>query len=196
LVTILPEDPESQIYHTLNLTSVEAVAEALDLEWFSEAARKHEEVEALDRVLKRVDAEVLVTGGIASIFQKRIFESAASRLGLESYAPLWGWSAQKEFSQLLTRRFKIMVVGVAALGLGKEWLGHVLTGETIKRMLKLSEQFRFNPLGEGGDFETFVLDAPLYRKALKVIDGEQMWLGDRGHYIIGKTDFEGKDSWS
>jgi len=192
LVTIFPEDQESLIYHVPNLDRVGAIAEALGLEWFRGEARKDREVEALERVLGLVDAEVVVTGGTSSNFQRRIFDSVASRLGFESYAPLWGWSAEEEFSELMKRRFRIMVVGVAALGLGGEWLGQILTEQKINRLLRLSEQYRFNALGEGGDFETFVLDAPLYKKAIRVVEGKPVWFGDRGHYIIGKIDFEEK----
>ena len=35
-------------------------------------------------------------------------------------------------------------------------------------MKKLNEKYKINPAGEGGEFETFVLNCPLFKRELKV----------------------------
>ena len=180
LLTIFPEDEESLLYHTHNLEHVGAIADSIGVKWISKTVTKDEEVTSLSGALTSIEAEVLVTGGVASNFQREKFAKAAKPADLEIFTPLWGMSAQRLFSMILEKRLKVVVDAVAALGLGEEWLGVELTRKNIERLMKISEKFRFNPVGEGGDLDTFVLDAPLYNKKLIIQDVEKCWYGDRG----------------
>ena len=42
----------------------------------------------------------------------------------------------------------------------------------IDEAILLQKKYRINPAGEGGEFETFVVDCPLFKKALKVVGGD------------------------
>lgn len=192
LLTIFPEDNESMLYHTHNLEYVEAIADSLDVEWLTRTATKNEETTALSEALRRVEADAVVTGAISSNYQKRRFEEAARHRGLKTVTPLWGMSANQVFSEMFHRRMKVIVDAVAAYGLDEEWLGKELTCENTEHLLMLSEKCRFNPLGEGGDFDTFVLDAPLYRKRLVITDAESRWMGDHGMLKIRRMVTEMK----
>jgi diphthamide synthase (EF-2-diphthine--ammonia ligase) len=35
-------------------------------------------------------------------------------------------------------------------------------------------------MGEGGEYETLVLDAPYYKKRINLIETENVWMGDNG----------------
>ena len=63
-----------------------------------------------------------------------------------------------------------MIIGVAAFPLDKSWLGRKVDKSFIKDVTKLHEKYKIHPAGEGGEFETFVLDCPLFKKELKVKD--------------------------
>jgi uncharacterized protein (TIGR00290 family) len=94
---------------------------------------------------------------------------------------------------MLSNGFKVMIVGVACEGLDKSWLGKIIDQQSFKELKKLSEKHRFNMAGEGGEFETFVLDAPNFKKRLDVTDGEIVWNRDSGFYIIKKAKLVNKE---
>ena len=77
-----------------------------------------------------------------------------------------------------------MMVGVSAMGLGKEWLGRVLDGGAVEELISLGIKYKFNAGLEGGEGETFVLDAPLFGQSIHILSGEVHWRGDSGYFEI------------
>ena len=192
LLTVIPEDPESMLYHTHNVRLVEKIAEVIGLPWISVIAPKDREEESLQGSLKGVVADYLVTGGIASRYQKEKFDRICSNTGKEHYAPLWGISARELYDKILEFGMDVTIVSVAAYGLGEEWLGAHLDGVTIDKLLRLAGKYRFNAVGEGGDLDTLVLDAPLYRRRLEIKKMEKKWYGDRGRLEIQEIESKQK----
>lgn len=192
LLTMMPEDPESMLYHTHNVQLVESIAATIGLPWIPVKAKKDREEESLQEALKNIDADYLVTGGIASKYQKERFDRICKITGKEHYAPLWGISARELYDKILELGMDVIIVSVAAHGLGEEWLGRHLDRANIERLLKLAEKHRFNAVGEGGDLDTLVLDAPLYRKKLEIKKMTKKWYGDRGKLEIEEVEYRPK----
>jgi len=83
-----------------------------------------------------------------------------------------------------------MIVKVAALGLGKEWLGKIIGVEETLELINLSRKYRFNPSFEGGEAETFVIKSPLYKKTIVIKQFEIVWQKDSGIYLIKDATLE------
>lgn len=184
MLTMIPEDSESMLYHTHNVSLVKIIAEVMGIEWISVNAPKNSEINALTKALKKVDAKYLITGGIESNYQKKKFDNVCEKVNMKHYAPLWGLNAKELYDNIITNKIDPIIVSVAALGLGKEWLGVHLKEQSINKLLELSEKYKFNAVGEGGDLDTLVLDAPLFSKKLKPSEVELKWYGDRGKLEI------------
>ena len=189
LLTVIPEDPESMLYHTHNLHLVESIAGATGLPWIPIQAKKVREEESLQEALKNINADYLVTGGIASNYQKEKFDRVCKNTGKEHYAPLWGISARELYDKILENKMDVIIVSVAAYGLGEEWLGQHLDRQNVEELLRLSTRYRFNAVGEGGDLDTLVLDAPLYKKKLAIKKSMKKWYGDRGKLEIQEIEY-------
>ena len=86
--------------------------------------------------------------------------------------------------KILENKLDVIIVSVAALGLGEEWLGRHLDKKSIEELLGLAKKYRFNAVGEGGDLDTLVLDGPLYANKLEPIESKRIWYGDRGKLEI------------
>ena len=69
---------------------------------------------------------------------------------------------------MIKNKFKIIITGVFAYPLDEKWLGRKINKEFINDIKILNEKYKINPAGEGGEFESFVLDCPLFIKPLKV----------------------------
>ena len=88
--------------------------------------------------------------------------------------------------------FEIVIVAVAAEGLEEEWLGKVIDKKCINELIQLNKRYGINISGEGGEYETLVLDCPLYTKKLIVEEAEKEWNGGRGILNINKIKMKDK----
>jgi len=50
-----------------------------------------------------------------------------------------------------------------AMGLGPQWLGRAVTPDAAEELIALSRRYGFSPIGEGGEYETYVVESPLLR---------------------------------
>jgi diphthamide synthase (EF-2-diphthine--ammonia ligase) len=63
-------------------------------------------------------------------------------------------------------------------------LGQELDAAAVDRLKALSRTHRFNVAGEGGEYETFVVDAPFFAAPVEITDSETVWKRDVGTYHI------------
>lgn len=195
LISIIPEIGDSLLFHYPNIDLTGVLAQAIGLpirEFQSGNARLETEMSVLENAISIVKDEFgiegIVHGGISSKFQKRNFEKVCSDLHLTVYTPLWHLDPGKYLHNLIDKKFKIIIVSVSALGLGKEWLGTTLNHENVNRLEFLSTKYGFNLNFEGGEGETLVVDCPIYKKELKIKEGIVRWFGDNGIFEI--SDYE------
>lgn len=83
--------------------------------------------------------------------------------------------------------FEIMLTSVSCEGLDHFWLGQFLTSESLEQLYELSQQYRFNVDGEGGEYETFVSGGPIWTPPLQ-ISGEAVFTASRGVFEIHSVD--------
>ena len=89
-------------------------------------------------------------------------------------------------------KFEAIITGVSAQGLTQEWLGRKIDRTTIEDLMKLSSQYGISIVGEGGEYETLVLDAPFFKKKIKVIEAEKIWRNQSGYFLVRKAKLESK----
>ncbi|MEM5792952.1 MAG: TIGR00289 family protein [Candidatus Aenigmatarchaeota archaeon] len=177
LVTMIPKRQDSWMYHTPNLHIVDKLSEAIGIPLIKKntSGKKEEEVEDLYNILQDLDIDGIATGGIASNYQKTRIEGVCSRLGLELIAPFWGYDQRRFLEETIKLGFDVRFVGVYSLGFSKDWLGRKLDENILKQLLELEEKYGINLVGEGGDYETLVLDGPIFKKKIIIEDSEIIW---------------------
>ena len=121
----------------------------------------------------------LVVGAIRSDYQKTRIEQMCARLNLRSFTPLWHHDGNAHMRELVSHGHQIMITSVSTEGLGEEWVGRILTHSDVSELDDLAKKHRFNVDGEGGEFETAVLDAPWMKSAIKT-QHTIHWTGRRG----------------
>jgi uncharacterized protein (TIGR00290 family) len=89
---------------------------------------------------------------------------------------------------MINRGFKIIFTGVSALGFNKNWLGRILDKSALKELIELNKNYGVNLSGEGGEYETLVLDAPFFKKAIKLVEFEKIWEKDSGYLAIKRAE--------
>jgi diphthine-ammonia ligase len=189
LLTIRPADPESMMFHVPNLAVTALQAEAMGVPWLEETAQRGEEgeLDALRRAFRRADADGIVVGAIASDYQHSRVNRIAAELGLRVFAPLWRQDPSRLVHDYLAAGLRIVFSSVSADGFDASWLGRPWDSETVEDLLRLHATRGIHPCGEGGEFETLVLDAPFFAKAIEVLEATPLWKGTAGVWRVDRA---------
>ncbi len=174
------------MFHRPNLHVVPKLAESLDIDLIEIETEgvKEKELESLRDVLGEADISGIVAGAVASSYQMERIEDIAEELGLDIFAPLWKIEQEEILEKLISSRFQSVIVSVAALGLDETWLGREIDHECLEELKALKERYGINPAGEGGEYESLVIDAPNYRWGFEIVEEEKTWDGQRGTYRV------------
>ncbi|MDX1534079.1 MAG: diphthine--ammonia ligase [Thermoplasmata archaeon] len=191
LVTVTPAE-DSMLYQVPNVEWAPLTAEALGIRHRTVRSGEggEEELRAMRRGLERTGAEGVVVGAVASDYQFVRVHQVAEELGLWVYAPLWRKEALGLLEEYLTAGFTIFVVAVAAEGLGPEWLGREMDAQALTDLSRLGETSGVHPAGEGGEFETWCVDGPNFRRRVVVMEAEARWEGNAGTYVVRRAGLE------
>ena len=186
LVTMRSRREDSWMFHTVNIGLAPLVAEAFGIEIViaETGGEKEAELEDLVEVLGGLEVEGLVSGAIASTYQRRRVDRICEELGLVHVAPLWGRDGFDLLGEMISEGLVVIVTAVAARGLDQSWLGRVLDMEAAEKLRELNERFGVDVCGEGGEMETLVLDAPWFRSRIEVTRARRVWDGMRGSYLV------------
>lgn len=178
------------MFHFPNLKWTALQAEAMRLPQLAEATPgvKEEELADLKKAIQRAketyQLEGICTGALASVYQKSRVEKICSDLALDCTSPLWGTEPESHLRRVVDDGFVVAIVSVSAMGLGQEWLGRVLDHRAIEELVALGKKYRFHVGFEGGEGETFVLDAPSFARRVELRSAEKHWRGDSGYLEI------------
>ncbi len=195
LVTVITHNPDSWMFHRINVEMTRHQADVVGIKQVMVPSMgiKEEEVEDLKNALEGLSGiDGLVSGVIASRYQKSRIEKICNELGLKCIMPLWGMEPERLLREQCALGFEIIVTSVSAEGLDKSWLGRKLDLAAIEELCRLSERFGINICFEGGEGETFVLDCPLFKKKLRVKEAIKKWFGSGGVYEILSLDYVSK----
>ena len=168
LITVVPDNPESYLFHTPNLHITALQAEALELPLVRRTTPgvEEEEIEDLAAAVREArdvhDIEGVVTGAVGSVYQATRVQRVCDDLGLWCFNPLWQLDQLALLREVVDGGYNVMVTGVFAPPLDGAWLGRVIDEGVVEELEALWLSHGINPAGEGGELETTVLDAPLF----------------------------------
>ncbi|EKF32077.1 hypothetical protein MOQ_004082 [Trypanosoma cruzi marinkellei] len=157
-----------------------------------------DEVETLYRLLHSVkeefaEVEGVTTGAILSHYQRYRVEDVCGRLGLQSLAFLWQRPAGEVLDIAAVLHVHAILVKTASIGLDPRI--HVgLSLEDVRPTLEKAQRlYGAHSAGEGGEFETIVLDCPLFRdQCLEVASLERVIVDDNDYSPSGYARFNVK----
>jgi diphthine-ammonia ligase len=199
LLTVRPNSRDSLMFHSPNVEWTRLQAGAMGLPHRTVQASQNDELMDLHRNLVGLKTgqgvSGLVTGAVASDYQKSRFDNMCDAIGLKTYAPLWHKNPKLLVQDLKNARFRIILTAVAAKGLDESWLGRELSDEEWTRLEKLSKMHGIHLTGEGGEYESFVLDAPHFSKTIEIERSRNEWHGDSGRMVIEAASLRNKPSY-
>uniref|UniRef100_A0A8C6VZH8 Diphthine--ammonia ligase n=1 Tax=Nothobranchius furzeri TaxID=105023 RepID=A0A8C6VZH8_NOTFU len=183
------DELDSYMYQTVGHQGIELYADAMDLPLYRhiiqgssmDTSRDYsktegDEVEDLHQLLHLVKekegVEGVSVGAILSDYQRVRVENVCMRLGLQPLAYLWRRDQELLLHEMISSNLHAILIKVAAFGLDPEkHLGKSLA-DMKPHLKQLSTKYGVHICGEGGEYETFTLDCPLFKKKI-VIDAAE-----------------------
>ncbi|HYY92279.1 MAG TPA: diphthine--ammonia ligase [Candidatus Dormibacteraeota bacterium] len=200
LLTVRPSTTESLMFHHPNVEWTRLQAQAMDVPHDLIEVRRNTELDDLGKELDRLKVDEgisgVVSGAVASDYQKTRFDDMCESIGLKSFAPLWHKDPKLLVEDLKSAGYRIIITAVAAKGMDESWLGRELSEGEWSRLERLSKTHGINLAGEGGEYESFVLDAPHFRESIRIVKSRMEWEGDSGRLVIEKASLGDKLSHS
>ncbi len=172
LLSVKSANKESYMYHTLNIERCPEQARAMGLKLYELETEGVKEAEVgdlmvmLEYLKEKEGIEGVVSGALASEYQKTRIERVCYELGIASIAPLWHVGPENYIRAVVDAGFDARIVGVFADGLDKSWVGKKIDEVTLQKLKKL----RIHLAGEGGEYETFVVNGPDFKEKLEWTD--------------------------
>jgi len=177
LATVISDNLDSFMYHTPNIGMTFLQSQCLGIQLVSKrsSGEKEKEVEDLKKLLKGLNIEGVLAGAIASKYQNERVKKVCDELSLKVETPLWGMDQGKLVKKMIESGFEIILTAVAAEGLGEKWLGRKIDLKALKELKQLKKKYGINIAGEGGEYESLVIDCPLFQRRIEITDSEKVW---------------------
>jgi ABC transporter with metal-binding/Fe-S-binding domain ATP-binding protein len=196
LVTIAPEDPDAMMFHTPNLDLVALQARA----WRKGHRRvpvrgtgEERELGALREALAGTQGPV-VAGAVESSYQWGRLLRIADEVGRRLYAPLWRKEPARVVREEISAGLDIRLVHLAAEPLTPDLLGRQLDLGLLAELERRSREVRpVNVAGEGGEFETLVVDAPFFEERIDLEEVERSVTGSTARLGVTKASLVPKE---
>ena len=202
------EELDSFCFQTVGHTHIAAVADALGLplvqgnikagtsnvtsmSYPTRPDDTTDEVERLFDLLADVknrfpDVTAVCSGAILSNYQRLRVESVCARLGLFSLAYIWQRDQDDYIAELRDQDYEARIIKIASMGMKIKHLGSPL-GDLVDYLAGVEY---CHSAGEGGEYESFVTDCPLYKTRLVMTETEVMRLNNDDYAPEARITFK------
>jgi ABC transporter with metal-binding/Fe-S-binding domain ATP-binding protein len=198
LITVTSRNAESYMFHTPNvhLTALQAKAAGLPLVEVETAGEKEEELldlkQALIQARHEFGIEGVVTGAVLSAYQAARVQRVCHELGLWSFNPLWLVDQDAYMEELIDAGFHVVIVGVFSCPFDESWLGREIDRRTLNELRAIARKYQTTLTGEGGEFETFVVDAPFFSRRIAFEEVSRVYRNYNGVLRVERAGLVGK----
>ena len=133
-----------------------------------------------------------VFGDIDFEVHRQWIDRVCQEAGVTFHLPLWGHSQDEIMRQFVDLGFEAVVVAAKADIFGEEILGRRVDSDFIDYLQELKQVKDITLCGEAGEYHTFVIDGPLFRQRVEILETEKEL--KEGHRILKilKADLRAK----
>lgn len=196
LLTVESEQKDSWMFHTPAIEWAKLQAKSLNINHMiaQTSGIKEEELKELKELIEsaksKYSIEGIVTGALASTYQSTRIQRICNELKLWCFNPLWQMSQKSLLESLLNHNIESIITGVAAEPLDDSWLGRTINSDCVEDLLTIESSHRINPAGEGGEIESFVINAPLFKKKIQIVKSKKHYSNFSGRLEIQEATLE------
>jgi len=130
--------------------------------------------------------EGIVFGDIYLKEHKDWIDEVCREADVKPIFPLWGRDTKELILEIVDSGFETIVVAVNADLLNKEWLGCNINKKFIEELKP-----EIDPCGEKGEFHTLVVNGPIFRRAIKILEAQPVIKESFGkHWFLDIKKYE------
>ena len=137
---------------------------------------------------KREGVEGGIFGDIDFEEHRQWIKRVCQEADIIPHLPLWGESQDKVMRDFIDLGFKAIIVATKSDLFGEEWLGREIDQDFIRHLGELRETKDITPCGEAGEYHTFVIDGPLFKKRVEILETKNVWRDE--HWFLEISDIE------
>ncbi|MCD1295151.1 TIGR00289 family protein [Methanocella sp. CWC-04] len=191
LVTVFSRSQESYMYHVpaIELTRLAASSIGIPLVEVVTPPEREVELIPLRDTLASLNVDGIVSGALASEYQRRRLDQICEDIGIKSFSPIWHKNPRDMVREMVDEGFEIMIAGCYAEGLDERWLGRILDEKALDALDRLHDRYGIHVAGEGGEYESVVLYGPHMRQRI-CVDYEKDWKIHSGKIIVKRAWLE------
>lgn len=144
--------------------------------------------------LTKMGIEGLVTGDMDIVEHRTWTENMCDEFGLRALMPLWGLNPEDILKKFIEDGFESLVVCLKADVLEDRWLGRRIDDKFVADFKNHIQDKGINICGENGEYHTFVVDGPAFRRRISITPGEKIlregyWFLDIGEARLVEKGF-------
>jgi uncharacterized protein (TIGR00290 family) len=145
------------------------------------------------KTLQKLNAGTFVSGVMTTPEHMDYYREICDPIGVKHYAPLWGKNPLTALDEMKQLGFRMLVIEIdVSMGANKDWLGKEIDSGMLREIEKLKADRSINPIGEFGEYHTFVVDCPVYRQRINVTKSKKVWKKQKGYFEIKKAELQPK----
>lgn len=175
LLTAVKKNEDESWTHGLNHNLLKQISESLNVPLIKAECNVCDYEKTFEKMLlvaKDMGATICAYGDIDIKHHKQWGVDRCEVAKMKAEFPLWQESREELVYEFIDSGFTTIINKVNLNNLGEEFLGKKLTREVVNDIKKAGS----DPCGENGEYHTFVIDGPLFKKTIdfkisgKVID--------------------------
>ena len=143
--------------------------------------------------LRKFNVGTFVSGVMTTPEHMDYYREICDPIQVKHYAPLWGKNPLTALVEMKQLGFRMLIIEVdVSMGANGNWLGKEIDDDMLLEIKKLKADRNINPIGEFGEYHTIVLDCPIYKKRINILESEIVWENSKGYVVIKKANLQPK----
>jgi diphthine-ammonia ligase len=178
-------------FHGIDQDLIKLQADAIGIPLVQRAVSddmKEYEKEFKAAVSELKDIQAMVFGDIYLDEHKEWVSRVCNDLGVACIEPLWNKSPAALVEEFIDLGFTAIVVSCQADKFGKDFIGRNVDRNLLRELTVKN----ICPCGENGEFHTFVVDGPIFRKRIEILKSEPVIKeGFWRHWFLDIKEYQG-----
>ena len=195
LANMITDDGKRSWSHGQSPELLQAQSQAIGIPLVQHRATR-DNYEAEFKNMLRTFKEEGIDGGVFGDIDfnehREWIERVCQAVDITPHLPLWGENQEKILRDFINLGFETIIVVTKSDLLGEEWLGRKVDLDFLKHLDKLRETKNITPCGESGEYHTFVIDGPLFKQRVEIMETRKVFRDEHWFLEILDTDLRAK----
>ena len=195
LANMVTEDGKRSCSHGLSAEVLQVQSQAIGIPLVQRRTTRGNYEAEFKNMLRTFKQEGIGGGvfGDIDFNEHRVWiDRVCQEVRITPHLPLWRESQDKIMREFIDLGFEAIVVATKADLLGEEWLGRRIDPDFLRQLDELRETRNITPCGEAGEYHSLVINGPLFRQRLEILETSKLLRSEHWFLEILKYDLRTK----